>query len=101
LTRLRGEALKPRWQEKWERRYRELTPARQFSCDSAIMALVTREQRPGLHVKPILPDKYFYEARISSGDRIIFRIESGTIFFYDIVKHDDVARYARAPRRGP
>jgi len=53
----------------------------------------------GLHVKPILPDKHYLEARISSGDRIVFRLEQGTVYFVDVVKHDDVARYGRRPRQ--
>jgi len=57
-----------------------------------------QQDLPGLRVKPILPDKFFYEARISSGDRIIFRVEAGTIDFYDVVKHDDISRYGRRPK---
>jgi hypothetical protein len=49
-------------------------------------------------VKPIQPDKYYFEARISSGDRIVFRVEGGAIFFLDVVKHDDIDRYGRRPR---
>jgi hypothetical protein len=50
-------------------------------------------------VKPILPDKHYLEARISSGDRIVFRVEQGTIYFVDVVKHDDIARYGRRLRQ--
>jgi mRNA-degrading endonuclease RelE of RelBE toxin-antitoxin system len=32
------------------------------------------------------------ECRINSGDRIIFRIEKGTVFFVDVVHHDDISR---------
>ena len=39
------------------------------------------------------------EARIISGDRIVFRVEHGTIYFVDVVKHDDIARYGRRPRQ--
>jgi hypothetical protein len=62
------------------------------------MALIKRESMSGLRVKPIQPEKYYFEARINSGDRIIFRVEGGTVFFVDIVKHDDIARYGRRPR---
>ena len=42
------------------------------------------------------------EARINSGDRIVFRVEGGTVFFIDVVKHDDIGRYGWRPRRiGP
>ena len=62
------------------------------------MALIKRESTSGLRVKPIQPEKYYFEARINSGDRIIFRVEGGTVFFVAIVKHDDIARYGRRPR---
>jgi len=62
------------------------------------MALIKGVDTHGLNVKPILPDKVYLEARISSGDRIVFRIEAGTICFVDVVKHDDIGRYGRRPR---
>jgi hypothetical protein len=63
------------------------------------MALIKRESSSGLRVKPIQPEKYYFEARINRGDRIIFRVEAGTVYFVDIVKHDDIGRYGRRPRR--
>lgn len=64
------------------------------------MTLIKGVDAPGLNVKPILPDKHYLEARISSGDRIVFRLEQGAIFFVDVVKHDDIGRYGRRPRQG-
>ena len=86
------------WQEAWKASYAALPSDRQRACDEAAIMLIKRESSPGLRIKPILPDKHFYEARISSGERIIFRIEGGTIFFYDVVKHDDIQRYGRRRR---
>jgi hypothetical protein len=63
------------------------------------MALIKGTDTPGLNVKPILPDKHYLEARISSGDRIVFRLEKGAIFFVDVVEHDDIGRYGRRPRQ--
>ncbi|HVT58437.1 MAG TPA: hypothetical protein VHR45_08550 [Thermoanaerobaculia bacterium] len=63
------------------------------------MALIKGTDTPGLNVKPILPDKYYLEARISSGDRIVFRVEQGAIFFVDVIKHDDIGRYGRRSRQ--
>jgi hypothetical protein len=63
------------------------------------MALIKGAEAPGLNVKPILPDKHYLEARISSGDRIVFRLDDGVLFFMDVVKHDDIARYGRRPRK--
>lgn len=90
--------LRAVWSEGWKRAYRSLRADRQRSCDRAALALIKRESSPGLRVKPIQPEKYYFEARIGSGDRIVFRVEAGTIFFVDIVEHDDVVRYGRRPR---
>ena len=64
------------------------------------MALIKGTDTPGLHVKPVLPDKHYLEARISSGDRIVLRIGDDTVYFLDVVKHDDIGRYGRRPRQG-
>jgi hypothetical protein len=61
------------------------------------MALIKGIDTPGLNVKPILPDKRYLEARIGSGDRIIFRVEQDAVLFVDVVKHDDIGRYSRRP----
>jgi hypothetical protein len=45
-------------------------------------------------IKPILPHKHYWEARISSGDRWIFRREGDRLILLDIVAHDDIARYS-------
>ena len=86
------------WTEKWWRSYARLPADRQASCDRAVMALIKGIETSGLNVKPIQPDKHYLEARISSGDRIVFRVEKDTIFFVDVVGHDDIARYGRRPR---
>ena len=86
--------------EQWWDSYGRLPSDRQSSCDRAAMALIKGGDAPGLQVKPILPDKHYLEGRISSGDRIVFRTEGGTIYFMDVVKHDDISRYGRRPRPG-
>jgi mRNA-degrading endonuclease RelE of RelBE toxin-antitoxin system len=86
------------WSEDWKQSYAALSSDRQRSCDHAAMALIKRESSSGIRVKPIQPEKYYFEARINSGDRIIFRVEGGTVYFVDIVKHDDIDRYGRKPR---
>jgi len=81
--------------------YAALPADLQERCDETIMALVKGLAPPGLRVKPIHPDKYYNEARISSGDRIVFRVEGGQIDFVDVVKHDDIGRYGRKPKSKP
>jgi len=90
--------LSASWSDSWKASYASLPSDRQASCDRVILALIKGVDSPGIHVKPILPDKHYLEARIGSGDRIVFRVEKGTIFFVDVVKHDDIARYGRRPR---
>ena len=85
------------WTKQWWQSYAQLPPDRQASCDRAAMALIKGIDTPGLNVKPILPDKLYLEARIGSGDRIIFRVEADAILFVDVVKHDDIGRYGRRP----
>jgi hypothetical protein len=51
-----------------------------------------------MRIKPIQPDKHYFEARITSGDRIVFRCEGRTISFIEIVNHDNIGRYGRRPR---
>jgi len=87
------------WAEQWTAGYLKLSPDRQNACDEAAMALIKQVPLPGLRIKPIHPDKYYFEARINSGDRLVFRIQEGTIFFVDVVKHDDISRYGRRPKR--
>lgn len=92
--------LTAEWSEQWKVSYAQLSADRQAACDKAAIALIKREPSPGLHIKPIHPDKYYFEARINSGDRIVFRIGESTIFFVDVVKHDDISRYGKRPKRG-
>jgi len=91
--------LAAEWSEQWKERYAELSTERQAACDKAAIALIKRDSSPGLHIKPIHPDKHYSEARINSGDRIVFRVEQDTIFFVDVVKHDDISRYGQRPRK--
>jgi hypothetical protein len=87
------------WSESWKASYAALPADRQSSCDRVILTLIKGIDSAGLNVKPIQPEKYYLEARINSGDRIVFRVDQGTIYFIDLVKHDDIARYGRRPRQ--
>jgi hypothetical protein len=87
------------WSEVWKKSYTALSADRQRACDEAVIAVIKQTTSAGLRVKPIHPEKYYFEARINTGDRIVFRVEGGTVFFIDVVKHDDINRYGRRPRR--
>ena len=75
-----------------------LSADRQAACDDTAIALIKQETRSGLRVKPIRPEKYYLEARINSGDRIVFRVSGDTVFFIDVVKHDEISRYGKRRR---
>ena len=87
------------WSEQWKAGYLALSAERQASCDETAIALIKQVATPGIRIKPIQPDKYYLEARINSGDRIVFRVEQGTIYFVDVIKHDDISRYGRRPKK--
>lgn len=91
--------LAAEWSDPWKESYAKLSAERQAACDQTAMMLIKQTSSPGLRVKPIQPDKYYLEARINSGDRIIFRLEGGTIFFVNVVSHDGISRYGRRPKR--
>ena len=86
------------WSDDWRESYARLPTDRKESCDRAAMELIKRQFSPGLRIKPILPDKYFMEARISGGDRIVFRVQEERIVFVDVISHDEIGRYGRRPR---
>jgi Txe/YoeB family toxin of Txe-Axe toxin-antitoxin module len=94
------ELLTAEWSEPWKLSYAQLSHDRQAACDKAAISLIKRAASPGLHIKPIHPDKYYFEARINTGDRIVFRVEEDTILFVDVVKHDDISRYGKRARKG-
>src|SRR6478672_10685808 len=86
------------WSDLWKESYARLSADRQAACDDAVMALIKQVSSSGLRIKPIQPAKYYLEARINSGDRIVFRLDEGTLVFVDVVAHDDISRYGKRPR---
>ena len=79
----------------FERRLRGLRPQRKAACLRVIAALAAGEPTPGMRVKPIQPAKVYSEARIASGDRLVFRISEGTLVLIDVVSHDDIGKYSK------
>ena len=90
--------LNATWSDRFKESYAALPAEKQRACDGAAMALIKREAPSGLRVKPIRPDNWYHEARVNSGDRIVFRAEGDTIHFIDVVSHDDIGRYSRKPK---
>lgn len=87
--------LKAAWSKRWDKSYSELSHDRQKGVDKVVIALIKQEATPGMRVKPIEPQKYYDEARINDGDRIVFRVEDETVWFVDIVTHDEIGRYGK------
>lgn len=83
------------WSSRWNKSYAALSNDRQKGADRVAIALVKQEVTPGMRIKPVEPEKYYNEARINDADRLIFRIEDGTVWFVDIVEHDDIGRYGK------
>ena len=93
--------LNAEFSERWKESYQRLQSSQQQGVDKVIMALLKQQPTPGMRVKPIEPDKYHSEARINDGDRLIHRTHGGTVYFIDIVSHDDIGKFGRAPQRPP
>jgi mRNA-degrading endonuclease YafQ of YafQ-DinJ toxin-antitoxin module len=87
--------LAARFSERFEQSYSRLRLEQQKGVDELILALIKRAPNPGHRVKPILPSKQYFEARINSGDRLIFRHEESEILFVDVVVHDEIGKYGR------
>lgn len=79
--------------------YAKLQRDQQNGVDKAVMALLKMAPTPGMQIKPIQPDKFYNEARINDGDRLIHRTDGGTVYFVDVVKHDDIGQYGKAPKQ--
>lgn len=91
--------LSAEFTERWKEAYQLLQVSQQNGADKVVIALLKQNPTPGMRVKPIEPDKYYFEARINDGDRLIHRTRDGTVHFADIVTHDDIAGYSRGPSK--
>ncbi|HUQ48987.1 MAG TPA: hypothetical protein VM053_12205 [Gemmatimonadaceae bacterium] len=87
--------LNAEFTERWKESYQGLQSAQQNGIDKVIIALLKQKPTPGMRVKPIEPGKYYCEARINDADRLIHRTSEGTIYFIDIVSHDDIGKYSK------
>ena len=65
----------------------------QERIEDLVMALSKGAHTPGMRIKPIEPRKYFYEARVNYGDRLIFRVENDTLHVVNVVPHDSIGKY--------
>jgi hypothetical protein len=89
----RQDFLGAEFSDRFKESYARLSHDRQKGADKAILALMKQAVTPGMRVKPVEPEKYYSEARINEGDRLIHRIASGKLWVVDVVTHDDIGRY--------
>jgi hypothetical protein len=81
--------------ERFKESYAQLSHDRQKGADKVILALMKQESTPGMRIKPIQPDKFYDEARINDADRLVFRVDRGTVWVADVVVHDHIGRYGK------
>ncbi|HEX2205817.1 MAG TPA: hypothetical protein VHG91_21060 [Longimicrobium sp.] len=86
-----------RTSEPFNEAYAALDVKRKKQTDKAIRLLFANPAHPGLQTHPINPDKYCWEAYINRSDRLIFVRFGSVLRLVDIVPHDDIDRYAKAP----
>lgn len=75
--------------------YRMLEARTRKQCRKALRLLRENPDHPGLNLKPILPSKLYWEARINRSDRLVIRPEGDTAYIIDVVEHDDIERWGR------
>ena len=87
--------LSAEWTDRFRESYAKLQANEQKSVDHVCLAIIKGAVTPGMRRQPIGPEKYYNGARINGGDRIVHRITGGTVFFMDIVAHDQINEYGR------
>ncbi|MGH7575570.1 MAG: hypothetical protein ACREM1_10670 [Longimicrobiales bacterium] len=87
--------LAAEFSDRFKESYAALTHERQKGTDKVILALMKQEVTPGMRVKPVEPEKYYREARVNDGDRLIHRIDGERLWVVDVVAHDDIGRYGK------
>lgn len=74
-----------------------LQPAARKQVAAHARLLFENPAHPSLRTHSIKPDKYYWEAYVNRGDRIIYIPEGSHLVLIDVVSHDDIGRYARRP----
>ncbi len=84
--------------KKFGKSYRSFPASIRTQIDKSISLLMSNPAHPGLESHPIQPDRYYWEAYVNRGVRLIYRAEGSHLKIVDVVTHDDIGRYSRAPR---
>lgn len=78
---------------RFERSFQRLDARRQEQCEKALKQLLESPTPRGLRLKPILPGKVYWEARLNSGDRLVLLPQGVIVYVIDVVSHDDIDRW--------
>ena len=87
--------LNAAWTDQFKESYAKLQANEQKSVDRVALAIMKGEVTPGMRIKPIEPEKYYNEARLNDGDRLVHRVQDGTVYFVDVVSHDQINKYGK------
>lgn len=74
-----------------------LDAKRQKQAAKAVAFLFANPAHPGLNAHPVKPDKHYWEAYLNRSDRLIYVPDHPLLVLVDIVKHDDIGKYGKAP----
>lgn len=77
--------------------FQSLDANRQNQATKAVTLLFANPAHPGLRSHPVKPDKYYWEAYMNRSDRIVYIPNHPVLVLVDIVKHDNIGRYGKAP----
>ncbi len=86
--------------KKFDKSYRDFPASVQTQIDKSVGLLFSNPAHPGLEAHPIQPDRHFWEAYVNKSIRLIYVPEGSHLVLVDVVAHDDIGRYSRAPRSG-
>lgn len=77
-----------------------LQPAQRKQLQKQLAQLLHDPSHPSPEAHQIKPDKYYWEAYLNKGDRIIYIPQGSHLVLVDVVTHDDISRYGKRPRYG-
>lgn len=83
--------------EQYKEAVAKLQPATRKQAAKRAKLLFENPAHPSLQTHSIKPDKYYWEAYVNLGDRIIYIPEGSHLVLIDIVAHDDINRYSKRP----
>jgi mRNA-degrading endonuclease YafQ of YafQ-DinJ toxin-antitoxin module len=81
------------YSERFRKRYGKLEPALKKQVDKTIARLIENPFHPGLEAHSIKHARFYWEAYVNMGWRLVYRSEGDELYVVDVVAHDDIAAY--------